>query len=88
MRLVSLHPVYGFLAILALIAIGAGVAWHESDVDIAWIGVHDCADFQTQQQAQAFYEAHKPGDPYGLDRDGSGTACDRLPSRLAGPGSP
>ena len=37
---------------------------------------YDCTDFQTQQEAQ-FYLA--PGDPYGLDEDGNGFACEYLP---------
>jgi hypothetical protein len=40
------------------------------------LDTYDCADFQTQKEAQ-FYLA--PGDPYGLDPDGNGLACDSLP---------
>ena len=48
----------------------------------------DCADFSTQQDAQAFYDQHKsdtPGnpDPYALDTDGDGKACEGLPSSAA-----
>lgn len=35
-----------------------------------------CADFQTQEEAQLYLA---PGDPYGLDPDGNGRACDALP---------
>ncbi len=38
---------------------------------------YDCTDFATQEEAQQFLLA---GDPYGLDADGDGTACDNLPS--------
>jgi hypothetical protein len=38
--------------------------------------LYDCADFRTQEEAQ-FYLV--PGDPYGLDLDGNGLACDSLP---------
>ena len=36
----------------------------------------DCADFATQAEAQA---ALLPGDPYLLDEDGDGIACETLP---------
>jgi hypothetical protein len=38
---------------------------------------YDCSDFTTKAQAQAKL---LPGDPYGLDADGDGQACDDLPS--------
>jgi hypothetical protein len=38
---------------------------------------YDCADFATQEEAQQFLLA---GDPYGLDADNDGMACDNLPS--------
>lgn len=41
-------------------------------------GDYDCADFATQAQAQQVLNAH-PGDPYGLDRDRDGVACEALP---------
>ena len=40
------------------------------------VDTYTCADFQTQKEAQ-FYLA--PGDPYGLDPDGNGLACESLP---------
>ena len=45
----------------------------------------DCADFSTQQDAQAFYDQHKSDtpnnpDPYALDTDGDGKACEGLPA--------
>lgn len=36
----------------------------------------DCADFATQQEAQAAFDAAGPGDPLRLDRDGDGRACE------------
>lgn len=39
----------------------------------------DCADFKTHAEAQAYFRAHGPGDPHGLDADGDGVACERLP---------
>jgi len=43
--------------------------------------LYDCSDFNTQQEAQAQL---LPGDPYGLDADNDGIACEDLPS---GPGT-
>jgi len=41
---------------------------------------YDCSDFATQQEAQHFFEAHNPDeDPYDLDRDNDGIACEKLP---------
>lgn len=45
-------------------------------------GSYNCEDFDTQPQAQAFYDAQggvAGGDPDGLDDDSDGTACDTLP---------
>ena len=39
----------------------------------------DCADFQSQSEAQAFFEAAGPGDPHRLDANGDGVACESLP---------
>lgn len=38
----------------------------------------DCSDFDTQAEAQRFFERHQPGDPHGLDGDGDGVACESL----------
>jgi len=38
----------------------------------------DCSDFETQPEAQAFFERNQPGDPHNLDGDGDGEACDSL----------
>src|SRR5215210_943423 len=39
----------------------------------------DCADFATQEDAQAVLDAD-PSDPNGLDSEGDGVACEGLPS--------
>lgn len=39
----------------------------------------DCGDFDTQAQAQNFYENAGPGDPHALDADDDGVACESLP---------
>lgn len=39
----------------------------------------DCADFATQEEAQAVYD-QDPGDPNTLDGDEDGEACENLPT--------
>jgi endonuclease YncB( thermonuclease family) len=39
----------------------------------------DCSDFDTQPEAQRFFERADPGDPHRLDGDGDGVACESLP---------
>ena len=39
----------------------------------------DCTDFDTQAEAQRFYEAHQPGDPHRLDGNNDGEAYESLP---------
>jgi uncharacterized membrane protein YgcG len=39
----------------------------------------DCSDFSSQAEAQDFFERNDPGqDPFGLDGDGDGLACESL----------
>ncbi len=43
---------------------------------------YDCKDFKTQRQAQRFFKKHdgsRHNDPYGLDADHDGKACESLP---------
>lgn len=51
---------------------------------LAQTDLYDCGDFTTQEEAQQFLLA---GDPYGLDDDNDGTACDNLPSGGTGGGT-
>jgi hypothetical protein len=44
---------------------------------------YDCEDFATQEEAQEYL---LPGDPYGLDGDNDGVACEDLPSGGGGGG--
>jgi hypothetical protein len=46
---------------------------YESQEDL-----YDCGDFSTQAEAQAVLAAD-PSDPYGLDGDGDGSACENRP---------
>ncbi|MBA2511966.1 MAG: excalibur calcium-binding domain-containing protein, partial [Rubrobacteraceae bacterium] len=39
-------------------------------------GDYACSDFRTQEEAQLYLA---PGDPYVLDPDGNGRACETLP---------
>lgn len=39
----------------------------------------DCDDFDTQPEAQRFFENNQPGDPHNLDGNGDGVACETLP---------
>lgn len=45
-----------------------------------------CEDFLTQDAAQANLEQF-PDDPYGLDPDGNGVACEEMPSAVTIPGT-
>jgi hypothetical protein len=36
----------------------------------------DCRNFATRAEAQAFFEANRPGDPYWLDLDSDGRVCE------------
>jgi hypothetical protein len=49
-----------------------------SESDVQEGDLFDCSDFSTQLEAQAMLEAD-PSDPYGLDGDGDGSACEDLP---------
>lgn len=56
-------------------------------------GTQDCADFDTQEAAQAFYDQHKADDPanpdpFDLDTDGDGKACEGLPTAAQTTASP
>jgi len=44
---------------------------------------YDCSDFATQEEAQEYL---LPGDPYGLDGDNDGIACEDLPHGEGGGG--
>jgi hypothetical protein len=78
-------------ASLALIWFGAtGASAQTASPTAAASGTQDCADFDTQEAAQAFYDQHvsdTPGnpDPFDLDTDGDGKACEGLPTAAASP---
>lgn len=80
-------------ATLALVWFTAGGASAQTATpSAAATGTQDCADFDTQEAAQAFYDQHvndTPGnpDPFDLDTDGDGKACEGLPTAAASPGA-
>jgi hypothetical protein len=62
-----------FVVLLAVLAalVGASSAYATEGDE------YDCEDFSTQQEAQATF-SQDPSDPYGLDDDNDGKACDTL----------
>jgi hypothetical protein len=64
------------LAILVTTGPAAVVAHAESDLD--------CSDFAFQEEAQAEFN-RDPSDPFRLDGDNDGIACEALPPRLSAP---
>lgn len=60
----------GGLLLAGAMLFGAPAASAQGDLD--------CADFATQAEAQATFDAD-PTDPNGLDRDNDGIACESLP---------
>jgi hypothetical protein len=65
------------LFLLAMPALLAALPSDAAAVD------YDCSDFATQEEAQEYL---LPGDPYGLDADNDGVACEDLPSGGGGGG--
>jgi hypothetical protein len=62
---------------VALLSLGALLPAGASAID------YDCEDFATQEEAQEYL---LPGDPYGLDGDNDGIACEDLPHGGGGGG--
>jgi len=65
-----------FLASLLLAAnVGSNVGSAQDS------GEFDCADFSTEAEAQGVYESNNPAeDPFNLDSDSDGIACEELDS--------
>jgi hypothetical protein len=58
------------------------VSTNETDNPYSYTSIdHNCGDFETQEEAQLFYEANggPDEDPHDLDRDNDGMACDWNP---------
>ncbi|MGY2127460.1 hypothetical protein [Blastococcus sp. SYSU DS0617] len=64
------------------IFITAGLSFGFSGTALA--DEHNCPDYATQEEAQAFFDAD-PSDPEGLDADDDGIACEDLPRGGAAP---
>jgi hypothetical protein len=60
----------GALVVGAVLAVGLGAPSHAAARD------YDCSDFGTQAEAEEYL---LPGDPYNLDADGDGVACEDNP---------
>lgn len=56
----------GLIAVLAFLAVPSSASARD----------YDCADFASQEEAQEYL---LPGDPYNLDGDDDGVACEDLP---------
>ena len=69
-RVLSFFPLLAFAFTFGYISFYADKAAAQTDL-------YDCSDFTYQEEAQAQL---LPGDPYGLDADNDGMACDTLPS--------
>lgn len=74
------HGSTWFLATwLMVLASGAALLLGPEDAADAQTDPFDCADFATQEEAQAEYDSD-PSDPSGLDADSDGIACEELGS--------
>ena len=79
--------------VVALVVVASGLALHMAWEELmepiapahAQAQDYDCynGDFTYRDEAQAIYDAD-PSDPYRLDGDGDGIACDNLPQRRGG----
>ena len=67
-----------YTLILLLLLTGCSTDISTSDLPSCTQSDCNCSDFATQQEAQRVLDAF-PGDPYKLDRDGNGIACESLP---------
>lgn len=74
-RLLALVPVLALLGVAAPgNAVGSSVPKASASRD------YDCSDFATHRQAQRFFKHHNPRrDPFRLDGDNDGIACEDLP---------
>lgn len=62
--------------LVVLVALMGGAAAFAGPPAPASARDYNCSDFRTQAEAQAYL---LPGDPYGLDGDDDGVACESLP---------
>ncbi|MGB3681869.1 MAG: excalibur calcium-binding domain-containing protein [Rubrobacteraceae bacterium] len=77
-----------YLAALAMVAslVLAPAAFAQVRGPSGGDGTYNCDSFDTQEQAQAFYNAD-PSDPNDLDADGDGIPCETTPSSVTEDGT-
>jgi hypothetical protein len=71
----SFRRVFGLVGVVAGLTLIAPV-----QLAFAQAGDKNCSDFTYQEDAQAVFN-QDPSDPNGLDSDGDGIACEKLPHR-------
>jgi endonuclease YncB( thermonuclease family) len=76
-RLLGILMLRRHLTLAALLALVFGLLASFSTP--AYAVDKDCGDFDTQAQAQDYFEDAGSGDPHQLDGDGDGVACESLP---------
>ena len=69
------------IVLLVVIILIAVFAFHKKQSSNSVAGEKNCTDFATHAQAQKFYldNGGPAKDPYHLDRDRDGQACETLP---------
>jgi len=83
-----MHNVFGLrpggrlLTILGVMFFAQVLLGLSASPALAQTDLYDCPDFDFQEDAQRIYD-QDPSDPYGLDGDNDGIACEDLPSRGA-----
>ncbi|WP_116114945.1 excalibur calcium-binding domain-containing protein [Amycolatopsis ruanii] len=80
MRMIS--RVLGTAAVAGIALLGPAPAVFAQPTD-----KYDCSDFTYQEEAQAVLDQDR-SDPYGLDDDNDGKACETLPSKGGQPSTP
>ena len=72
-----IRPIYIFVAFLIAVAVWRAID-NPSSLGIGVTPDRACRGFSSQQEAQEFFEANKPGDRHRLDDDNDGIACEHL----------
>lgn len=70
---------------LLIVAVALAVIGASPDPPTAEALDYDCSDFSSQSQAQGYL---LPGDPYGLDGNNDGIACESLPCPCSSTSAP
>ena len=75
------------IAVTSALAAAVTLSGPVAPVSADHVDDRDCSDFDYQEDAQEWMDAH-PGDPDRLDSDDDGRACEALPSRTVTPMPP